>query len=86
MRFKTVAVLLSAGLIGSGCATTYEVGRREHRSTQGIPAGHLPPPGMCRVWYSNRPPGHQPPPTSCREAERVARREPNARVIYSQQR
>ena len=30
-----------------------------------IPPGHLPGPGQCRVWHSNRPPGHQPPPFRC---------------------
>ncbi len=30
-----------------------------------IPAGHLPPPGSCRLWYSDRPAGHQPPPGDC---------------------
>jgi len=30
-----------------------------------IPPGHLPPPGMCRIWYPDRPPGHQPPPNDC---------------------
>ena len=49
---------------------------------QGIPPGHLPPPGQCRVWYSDRAPGQQPRPTSCREAERTAARERYARVIY----
>jgi hypothetical protein len=34
-------------------------------TTLGIPAGHLPPPGKCRLWYPDRPPGHQPPPESC---------------------
>jgi hypothetical protein len=32
----------------------------------GIPPGHLPPPGQCRVWYAGVPPGRQPPPGSCR--------------------
>lgn len=32
-----------------------------------IPAGHMPPPGTCRVWYPDRPPGHQPPPGGCGE-------------------
>ena len=32
---------------------------------QGIPPGHLPPPGLCRVWLPDTPPGHQPPPTDC---------------------
>ena len=30
-----------------------------------VPPGHLPPPGMCRIWYLDRPPGHQPPPGPC---------------------
>lgn len=52
------------------------------RNKTGIPPGHLPPDGLCRVWYDGVPPGHQPPPTSCREAERVASRDRAARVIY----
>jgi hypothetical protein len=34
-------------------------------ATLGIPPGHLPPPGTCRLWYPDRPPGHQPPPERC---------------------
>jgi hypothetical protein len=34
-------------------------------TTLGIPKGHLPPPGTCRLWYPDRPPGHQPPPERC---------------------
>lgn len=37
-----------------------------------IPAGHLPPPGSCRIWYPDRPAGQQPPPGDCRDlAQRV---------------
>lgn len=32
---------------------------------QGIPPGHLPPPGLCRAWLPDTPPGHQPPPGDC---------------------
>jgi hypothetical protein len=31
----------------------------------GIPKGHMPPPGSCRIWYPGRPPGQQPPPFKC---------------------
>lgn len=38
----------------------------EHGYTKlGIPPGHYPPPGACRVWFPDRPPGHQPPPGRC---------------------
>jgi hypothetical protein len=30
-----------------------------------VPAGHLPPPGECRIWYPDREPGQQPPPGDC---------------------
>jgi len=31
----------------------------------GIPNGHLPPPGQCRIWYPDRPAGQQPAPEQC---------------------
>ncbi len=43
-----------------------------HPAHLGIPPGHLPPPGMCRVWLPGRPPGHQPRPTSCGQARHDA--------------
>lgn len=44
--------------------------RREERGdggarTLGVPRGHYPPPGECRVWYPGREPGQQPPPAKC---------------------
>lgn len=50
------------------------------RNVDGVPPGHRPPPGMCRIWIDGVPPGRQPAPTSCREALR--NRPSNARVIY----
>jgi hypothetical protein len=35
-----------------------------------VPPGHVPPPGMCRIWFPGRPPGHQPAPGSCRVLSR----------------
>jgi len=86
MRFAGVAVFVSFAVLDSACATVYKAERSEYGGSQGIPAGHLPPPGSCRVWYSDRPAGLQPPPTNCREAERTAAGERGARVIYSESR
>lgn len=32
---------------------------RSTAATLGIPPGHLPPPGQCRIWVPGTPPGHQ---------------------------
>jgi hypothetical protein len=55
--------LLSLGLLASTAA---------YAAPAHIPAGHLPPPGSCRVWYPGTPPGHQPPPQACHTAFQVA--------------
>ena len=39
----------------------------------GIPPGHLPPPGQCRVWFPGRPPGRQPSPGNCIDVEHHVR-------------
>lgn len=51
------------------------------RRLEGVPRGHYPPPGECRVWYPNRPPGHQPPPTDCSRLVGV-RLEPGAFILH----
>ena len=50
------------------------------RNTNGVPPGHRPPAGMCRVWIDGVPPGQQAAPTDCATAE--ANRPSNGRVIY----
>lgn len=63
-----MAAPLAAGAQGRG------------RDGRGVPPGHLPPPGSCRVWVDGVPPGRQSPPTDCATAERT--RLANGRVIY----
>jgi len=40
--------------------------------TLGVPPGHLPPVGQCRVWVPGKPPGHQERARSCSNIERDA--------------
>ena len=75
--YRTAATV---ALIGMFVAPIGAQSRRS--SSQGIPPGQMPPAGQCRVWYDGVPPGRQPRATSCRDAERVAARDRNARVIY----
>ena len=55
-------------------------GRARDKAPDDIPAGHRPPPGMCRVWVDGVPPGQQPAPTDCKTA--IRNRPPNGRVIF----
>ncbi|HEU4787433.1 MAG TPA: hypothetical protein VFS57_08500 [Gemmatimonadaceae bacterium] len=50
------------------------------RGNGGVPPGHRPPAGMCRIWIDGVPPGHQPAPTDCATA--AARVPRNGRIIY----
>lgn len=67
-------VLASPALAKHGRHDRHDRHGREWTDTHGIPEGHLPPPGGCRVWFPGEPPGHQPPPTSCARAFREAPR------------
>ena len=49
-------------------------------SKLGIPPGHLPPPGQCRVWMPGEPPGHQAKARSCANIEASA--PAGSRIIY----
>ena len=53
---------------------------RKAPSKADVPAGHMPPVGMCRVWLENVPPAQQPAPTDCPSA--IRNRPPNGRVIF----
>lgn len=80
MRNVTAALIL----IGAMAAPLAAQGRGGWSQGR-IPPGQMPPAGSCRVWYDGVPPGQQPPPMSCRDAERIASRSRDARVVYGSQ-
>jgi hypothetical protein len=59
--FATVAAVVML-LVMAGAAEAQ--GRGKGRGFR-VPPGHMPGPGMCRVWYPGVPPGHQPPAVPC---------------------
>ena len=89
---RTTAVMLSLAVLGTATHANAQVwGNRQDRRDrqaiareQGVPPGLLPPANLCRVWYDNRPNGRQPAATNCREAELIASRNRDARVIYGE--
>jgi hypothetical protein len=83
MRLATIAAAAMAILTAAACKPipasepspqpTHTTRRSPSTAaTLGIPPGHLPPPGMCRVWVPGEPPGHQAAPRSCSNIERTA--------------
>jgi hypothetical protein len=75
MRSITTAFILAVVM-------TVPLGAQGRGNSRGVPQGQSPPSGTCRVWYNDRAPSNQPAPMSCSEAERIAARDRDARVIY----
>ncbi len=82
MRLASVATAAMAILAATACNTVTTTPRTQPEpaprrspstaATFDIPPGHLPQPGMCRVWMPGTPPGHQAKPRSCANIERSA--------------
>jgi hypothetical protein len=86
MRRLNVVLTAAAAVSLSAAPLSAQWGIFE-RSSSGVPRGHTPSRGMCRVWIDGVPPGHQPRQTDCRTAERQRRYYEErygrrARVIY----
>ena len=58
--------------------------RNEVARLQGVPPGQLPPADLCRVLYDGRAYGRGSSPMNCRQAESIAARDRNARVVYGE--
>lgn len=57
--------ILLEGERGAAAIGVYERSHDYRQNVKGIPPGHMPPPGSCRIWYPGTPPGQQPPPGDC---------------------
>jgi len=80
MRSLPVTIAALGFALAAGCTRTTRTvllvpeARSEGPSTAatlGVPPGHLPKPGECRVWIPGVPPGRQPRPKS-RTCEGIA--------------
>lgn len=76
-RFALTMTIAGATLLATAAPLAAQ-GRG--RGNGGVPPGHRPPPGMCRIWIDGVPPGQQPAPTDCATA--VRNRPSNGRVIF----
>jgi len=73
LRLLPFCLLIAATGCSSGRVVVASGGSDPHPSphvqgpvaTLGVPPGHLPPPGQCRVWMPGAPPGHQAAPVPC---------------------
>ncbi len=74
------ALLVGAALLGCSGKSIYQPdpkpqpvsSKKSTAATLGIPPGHLPPPGQCRVWMPGKAPGHQARPRGCANIEAFA--------------
>jgi hypothetical protein len=71
---------LAFALAGGIGVTTPLAAQGRYNAGRGVPPGHMPPAGMCRIWIDGVPPGRQSPPTDCATARRYVPR--YGRVIY----
>lgn len=80
MRIQSVVLTIA---VMAGAATSADAqGRGRGRAKEGVPPGHQPPAGMCRIWINGVPPGRQPAPTDC---ETAVRNQPaNSQILWGE--
>jgi hypothetical protein len=85
MEKSTMKVFIIIIALASAATAAPLVAQGNGRNVDGVPPGHRPPAGMCRVWIDGVPPGRQAAPTDCATAR--ARAATNGgRVIYGSSR
>src|SRR2546422_6675984 len=77
MRSLPVVITALGLAVAAGCTRTTRTvlvvpqarseGGPSTAATLGVPPGHLPKPGQCRIWVPGVPPGHQPRPKRSEE-------------------
>jgi len=78
---RSLFVLVLATVAAGGSSLQAQIRPQPQEPKAAVPATHLPPPGMCRIWLENVPPAQQPAPTDCASAARNLPR--NGRLIYN---
>ena len=78
---RRLFVLVFAAVAAGGASLQAQARPQPQDPKATVPATHLPPPGMCRIWLDNVPPAQQPAPTDCASAARNLPR--NGRLIYN---
>ena len=78
---RSLYVLVFAALAAGSASLQAQARPQPQDPKATVPATHLPPPGMCRIWLDNVPPAQQPAPTDCASAARNLPR--NGRLIYN---
>jgi len=77
---RRLFVLVFAAMAAGGASLQAQARPQPQDPKATVPATHLPPPGMCRIWLDKVPPKQQPAPTDCATA--VRNRPSNGRVIF----
>lgn len=80
-----VAALAAASIVLTSCSRRVVVASPPPTGpstavTLGIPPGHLPPPGQCRIWVPGKPPGQQRRAGPCATLQRHV--PPGAWLVY----
>jgi len=79
-RSLAAPIAFAMALLAAGAPLGAQGWAGGQQGNDGVPPGHRPPPGMCRIWIDGVPASQQPAPTDCATA--VRNRPANGRVIF----